>query len=131
MPPGEPAEAVPRRWRTSLHRLIAQVALDIGRKTNCRFVAAVAVLLERLHDNPVQLAAAKLYQSPGVTLAVGGDPGGGRSQRADARTWPGRLFLPDYAKDLLVRGRPQSLFWGQRRASQELVQQRAQGVDIH
>src|SRR6266851_8409563 len=52
--PGELAETVPPRWRAGLHRLVAQVALHVRRKTASRLVTAVAILIQYLHHDPVQ-----------------------------------------------------------------------------
>ncbi len=58
----ELAEAIPRRWRPCVNRLIVEIALDIAGEAVRGFVAAIAVLLHRLHDDPVQLAADQLGQ---------------------------------------------------------------------
>ena len=69
-----------------------------------RLVAARAVLLQRLHHDPVQLPAHELPEPPRVGLAVGRD---GREllaeQRADPRARPRRLLLADDPADLVVR----------------------------
>ena len=72
VPPGELAEAVPRRRRARLHRLVVQVALHVRREAVGRLVAAVAVLLQRLHHDPVQLAAHQLRQLRRLRASVRG-----------------------------------------------------------
>ena len=74
------AQPIARRRRTRLHRLVVQVALHVGREGAGRLVAAVAVLLQGLHHDPVQLAAEQLAQPFGVAPAVGGHGGAGLAQ---------------------------------------------------
>ncbi len=57
VPAGELAQPVPQRRRAGLHRLIVQVALHVCRKTAGRLIATVAIFLQGLHHDPVQLAA--------------------------------------------------------------------------
>ena len=57
VPPHELPQPVRRRRRTGQHRLVVQVALDVGGEAVGRLVAPGAVLLQRLHHDPVQLAA--------------------------------------------------------------------------
>src|SRR5262249_5008146 len=91
-----------QRWRARLHRLVVQVVLDISRKTTGGVVATIAILLQRLHDDPVQLPTEQLPQAPGLALAVGRHGSRGLSPSADPRAGLGRLFLPDNAADLIV-----------------------------
>ena len=59
---GELVESVRgRRW-TGLHGFVVQVPLHIRCETIGRFVAAVAVLFQGLHHNPVELAPHQLRQ---------------------------------------------------------------------
>src|SRR3954468_268317 len=55
--PGELAKSVCRRWWARLYRIVLQVMLDISRQTTRRVVAAVTVLVQTLHYDPIQLAA--------------------------------------------------------------------------
>ena len=57
IPPGELAEAIRGRWRTGVDRLVVQVALQVHRQPVGRLVPPIAVLLQRLHHDPVELAA--------------------------------------------------------------------------
>src|SRR6478736_4302000 len=60
VPPCELAESVSRRWRTSFDRLIVQIALNVGGEGGRSLVAAIPVLLQRLHHDPVELSAEQL-----------------------------------------------------------------------
>ena len=97
-----------------------------------RFVAAVAVFLQRLHHDPIQLAAQQLAQllrrrccgsmdvavcaaSPSVLIRVLG---------------LGGLLLADDAEHLVVGRRCEALLVKRRGAGQQLVKQHAQRVDI-
>ena len=55
--PHEFPQAIELRRRTRRHRLVREVMHDVGRQRRRRFVAARAVLLQALHDDPVELAA--------------------------------------------------------------------------
>ena len=64
---------IARRRRARLHRLVGQVALHVQREAVGRLVAAVAVLLQRLHHDPVQLAAHQLGQLRRLRVPLGRD----------------------------------------------------------
>ena len=70
VPSGELAEAIPCRRRAREHRLIRQIALHIHREAVGRLVTSVAVLLQRLHHDPVQLAAYLPAQIARLALAI-------------------------------------------------------------
>src|SRR5262249_37913779 len=70
VPPGELAAAIPRRRRAGQHRVILQIAVHVRRQGAGGLVAAVAVLLQALHHDPVQLPAEQLAQPPRIALAL-------------------------------------------------------------
>src|SRR5262245_2248363 len=43
-------------WRTGDHRFIVEVSLEISLKTVGRLVAAIAVFLQALHHDPIQVS---------------------------------------------------------------------------
>ncbi len=106
------------------------MALDVLGQGAGRLVATVAVLLQALHHDPVQLAAEQLAQPPRVTLALDRDGRGALSQRAEPRARAGWLLLADDPAHLVVAHLPQPLPVERRGAGQQLVEQHAQGVDV-
>src|SRR5262245_40382485 len=71
VPPGELLQAIGRRRWAGDDCFVIQVVLDIRRETVGRLVAAVAVLFEGLHHDPVQLAADELGEFRRFCTAVG------------------------------------------------------------
>ena len=81
-PPGPPSsgpprlrranlrEPIPRRRRARLHRLVGQVAHHVGGEVVGRLVPPPPVLLQRLHHDPVQLAAHRPVELPRVGAAA-------------------------------------------------------------
>ena len=55
VPAGQLAEPIPRRGGTCLDRLLRQEPADIGREAAGRLITPPAILLKRLHDDPIQL----------------------------------------------------------------------------
>ena len=131
VPPGELAEAVPRRRRARLHRLVAQVALHVGRQGAGRLVAAVAVLLQALHHDPVQLPA-----DTAVAAAAARSCGWPRSWPRPAPSVLSRVLgLGGSSSRMMRRISSYPAFLNRslverRRAGQQLVQQHAQRVDV-
>ena len=126
VPPHELPQPVAGRRRAGLHRLVGQVALHVRRQAVGRLVAAVAVLLQRLHHDPVQLAAHQPAQLRRLRAAVGRDRGQ-LLGRAQPRARPRRLLLADDPQHLRRRPPRSSRFLGERRrAGQQLVQEHAQ-----
>ena len=56
VPAQELRDAVARGGRAGLDRLVVEIALDVSRQRARRLVASRAVLLERFHHDPVELA---------------------------------------------------------------------------
>ena len=130
VPAGELAGAVPARRRTCLHGLVVQVPQHVRREVVGGLVASVAVLLEGLHHDPVQLAAHQPRQPGRLGLALGRDRRQGVPRVAQPRARPGRLLLPDQAEDLGERGLLDPLAAQRRAAREQLVQEHAQRVDV-
>ena len=105
MPADELAEAIAGRRRACLHRLVGQVALYVARQAVGCLVTPAAVLLQALHDDPVELAPHQLRQLARLQLAaVPRRPAATRCCSAGAR--PRRLFLRDHAGTARARPPP-------------------------
>ena len=104
VPPGELAEAIPRRRRAGLHRLVVQVALDVGRQAVGRLVAAVAVLLQApsSRSSPARRAPACVSLAGSVCRLAAID-GSVSLERAQPRARLGRLLLADDPQHLVER----------------------------
>ena len=129
VPPHKLPQPVCRRRRTRLHRFIRKVALYVHREAVGRLVAAVAVLLQRLHHDPIQFASHQLRQPRRFRPAVGGQ----RRQalrRAQLRARFRRLLLADHPQHFQHAGLGQRLAGKRRAAGQQLVQEHAQRVDV-
>ena len=59
-----------RRW-AGLDGLVGQVSLDVLSEAAGCLIAAVAVLVEGLHDDPVEVAANELRELGRLSLALG------------------------------------------------------------
>ncbi len=129
VPPHKLPQPVCRRRRTRLHRFIRQVALYVHREAVGGLVAAVAVLLQRLHHDPIQFATHQLRQPRRLRPPVGGQ----RRQavrRAQLRARFRRLLLADHPEHLQHAGLGQLHAPERRAAGQQLVQQHPQRVDV-
>ena len=70
------------------------MSLDVLGEVTGRFVSSCAVLLQRLHHDPVQLAAQQAAQMASVDATVLRDRAAvGRLERADPRARPRRLLF--------------------------------------
>ena len=86
---GEFLDAVERRRGPGYDRFVIQMPLDVGRQILGRVIAAVAVLLKRTHDDPVEVALEERGESLGFGPAVFGDRREGLAESADAGCWAG------------------------------------------
>src|SRR6059036_901505 len=94
-----------RTWRVGDDRLIAEVALNVHRKTIGGLVTARAVLVQRLHHDPVQVAAQQMNQLWRVGMAmVRGRPQRLGSHRAQAGRGAGRFLLANGAAHFVQTG---------------------------
>ena len=123
-------QAVHRGGRTGLDRFVVQIALDVAREIVGRFVAARAVLLQRLHHDPVQLVAQRVAQLDRIGPAMFGHGGGGLAHRADARAGSRRLLFADHAADFVEPRIFELLAVERRAAGEQLVEQHAQRIDV-
>ena len=80
---GELPQPVRRRRRAGLDRVVRQVALDVAGEAAGRLVPPRPVLLQRLHHDPVQLAAHQLRQPRRLGLAPA--PRSSAAHRCDSR----------------------------------------------
>ncbi|MHC4590422.1 MAG: hypothetical protein ACYTAQ_14110, partial [Planctomycetota bacterium] len=102
VPLDELAELVDHARGPRHHRLAGEIPLDVGGELARRLVAPGAVLLHRLHHDPVQVAPHEPAEGPGLGLLVLSGVGALADQRVEARGGLGRLHLPDDALDLAV-----------------------------
>ena len=110
----------PRRW-TGDDGLVIEVTLDVFGKGNGAFVPSGAILLQRLHHDPIQVATDLTGEFRRLCLAPkGAQPGRG----------PGRLLLADSAADFLETGPAQFLPIEWQPAGQQFVKQHAEAVDV-
>src|SRR5438046_1950438 len=91
------------------HWLVVQVSLDVRGEGAGRFVAAVAILLERLHDDPVKFSAKRMAEALGIRLALCRNRGQRLSQSTDPLAGRGRLLFADDAANVIIARRPQPL----------------------
>src|SRR3954447_17962287 len=73
IPPCEFTEAIDRRGRTCLHRLVLQMAVNVSSEASSGFISPVSVLLQCLHYDPVQLATYVFAQSGRINLPICSD----------------------------------------------------------
>ena len=69
------AKPIRDRRGTGENRLVGQMPLDVHREADGRLVPARAILLERLHHDPVQVAPHKLTQAVGIGVPMSGHHG--------------------------------------------------------
>jgi len=87
------SRALERSRRTSEHQFTLQMAFDIDREFRRGDITPLAGFLERLLDNPVQVAIDAFSQGDGVGSAAGGDVRGGRPETAEPLNQRGRFLL--------------------------------------
>ena len=126
VPAGQLPQPIAGRGRAGLHRLVRQVALEVAGEAVGRLVAAAAVLLQRLHHDPVQLAAHQSGQPGRLGLPLGRRVARAGPDRAQPRARLRRLLLADDPQQLVEGRLLQPLWLEGRRAGQQLVEQHAQ-----
>ncbi len=130
VPPDELSQAIAGAGRARFDWLVVQVSVDVACQAVSRLVAPVAILLERLHHDPVQLAAHLLGQARRLEPALRRN----RGQRVPGITQPGaglwRLLLANQPQYLRHGCQLEPLARERSRAGQKLVEQHAQTVDI-
>ena len=122
-------QPVRRRRRASLDRLIVEIMLQLPRQRPGRLVAPAAILVERLHHDPIQLAPDDFFQPGRLGAPVSGD-GRQRAARTEPRAGFGRLLLADNPQHFIERCTPQPMLVEGSAAREQLVQQYTQGIDI-
>jgi hypothetical protein len=110
----------PRRRRAGLHRLIFQVPHHVRGEIVGRLVPPAPVLLQRLHHDPVQLAAVGSVQVPRVGLAMGRDRRLCCAERAQPSARLRWLLLADHATQLFEGRLAEGLLVEGRRAGKEM-----------
>jgi hypothetical protein len=112
------------RW-TSQNRLIGQVPLNIGGQFRSRSVAAGPVLLEGLHQDPIEIAS-KLAQEPrDVRSSVFDSSGGGVAQSAKTDARFRGILVTDLAAPIVKACKMRLLYTKRFGPDQQLVQQDA------
>ena len=127
---GELLQLVRRRRRAGFDRVAFEVALDVLGEAVGRLVPPRPVLLQRLHHDPVEVAADELRQPGRLDLALGRDRRQVLSRLRKPRARLRRLLLADPPQDLGEGRLAQRLALQRRRAGQQLVEQHAQRVDV-
>ena len=108
-----------------------QVALDVERETVRCLIPSRAVLLEALHDDPVQIAADDQAEAFDIRRApLGGGPCARVAKGVQARRGLVRGLLLDDPHHLGEALAHQVLAGERRRPGEQLVQQHAERVDI-
>ena len=108
-----------------------QIALDVPRQVVGRLIAPCAVLLQGLHDDPVQFATKLLAEFASVDVAVVRDRGQfGRRQRAHPRAGARRIDFPDDPPQFVRTPCPQRILFKWRVAGEELIEQHPQRVNV-
>ena len=115
--------------RAGLDDLVGEIALDVAGEAVGRLVAPGAVLLQRLHHHPVELALQQLRQPGRLDAPVGGDVRQGFG-RAQLRARPRRIDLPHHPQHLQDRPPLELLGVDRRRTGEQLVEHHAEGIDI-
>ena len=129
--PHELLQAIRRARRRGEHRLAGQVALDVHRQPVRGLVAARAVLLERLHDDPVELAAQDADRASAARRGATRATSLGVAASCDTRVLGfGRLDLADDPLDLRVAAGSQRPRDRTACAGEQLVEQHAQRVHV-
>ncbi len=130
VPADEAASAVDRARRARHHRLARQVAPDVVGELRRRAVAALAVLLDRLEHDPVEIAAQASHQLGRVGRARAGDLGRLPTERGEAGRGARRLALADEPAHLVGRRAVEGLLRQRAHAGEELVEHHAERVDV-
>ena len=103
MPPNILPQAVASACRTRHDRLMVQIPPNVGGQLGRRAVAASAILLQRLHRDPVEIAAQQAHQLPGLGAARFRGRGRGIAIRADLGARSRRFLLAQLAQQLVER----------------------------
>ncbi len=129
VPPDELPQAIRGRRRAGRDRLVGEEPLDVVAQADRRVVPPLPLLGQRLHHDPVGVAADQPRQPRRLDV-----PGRGDAQQRSGRLDTGRRrrrFVVANQPQHLVQGRPlQRLPRDRRRAGQQLVEDHAQGVDV-
>jgi hypothetical protein len=139
VPTHEFLQSVELAGRAGEDRFVVEVALDVGREFQARGVPARAVLLQRLHHNPVQIGI-DLLGGPGLGFRVWGSgfrvPSSGFrvpgsiTLLAQPGARFGRLLLANDPAHLIQAGLEQALGRERRLAREHFVEEHAEAVDV-
>ena len=127
--PHELPQPVGPARRGGQHRLVRQVPQDVGREAVRRLVTPGAVLLQRLHHDPVEVSLQRPLQLRRLDVAARRDARQGL-RRAHLGARPGRVDLPHHPQHLQERPPLELLRIDRRRAGQQLVEDHAERVDV-
>src|SRR5579884_1415981 len=90
-------QTIGRRRRSSENRLLAEIPVDVLCQGSRRVIAAVAILLQRLHHDPVQLTANLPTQAGRFAPPLGRDRGQSLFRFAQPCAWLRWLLLANGA----------------------------------
>ena len=109
MAPRKLPQPIPYRGRPGQDRFTAQMVRHILSQFQSRVVAARAILFQRLHHDPVEIAANQFAQDFNISLTVSGHLARLAPQRTEPCRWRGRIDVLDQTLQILVGSRLQSL----------------------
>src|SRR5262249_17247087 len=121
--------AVRCRRRTGFHGFAGQIALDVAGQAVGGLIAPVAILVQRLHRNPVQFTADEPWQLGRLNSAFGGDRGQLLS-RTQAITQGRHVLFADDSQDFQDAFFPDALLTQGSRSGDQFVEQHAKRVDV-
>src|SRR5207253_1297477 len=99
IPLGEFEQSIGERWGNCADRLVSQMSLDIPGEPVGGFVSPASVLLQRFHNNPIQIPAHHPAQTPWLDLSGGGHARELVSvKRVQPGAWPWRIHLANRAQ---------------------------------
>jgi hypothetical protein len=130
MAPRELPHPVERVRRRGQDRLVREVPAEIGRELARGRVAAVRILLQRAHHDPLQLALQVVREPPGIRGPPLRDRRGPFRLPRQARGRRRRVLLADHAHRLQQRAPAQAFRVERKQPGQQLVEHDPQRVDV-
>ena len=130
MSPEQLPHAIEPARRPREHGFAVQMAFDIERQRVSGGISPHAVLLERLHRDPVEVAFERPRQASKIRAPVGRRARGRRPEAADSTTGPGRLVFAERPLDFRET-RATKLFRVEGPdAREKLVEEHTERVDV-
>ena len=123
-------DAIEGRWGACFDRFVSEVSLDVACQRAGGFIASVAVLLQGLHDDPVEVASEDGPQPFRLGAALFRDSRQDFRGAAQSGARFGGLFLTNQPKRLGEDRLRQAMLIEWRRSGEQFVQQDTEGVDV-